>query len=90
MSASIRVTLRSYETVSDSLPQDRPLDGITGKPMVVELGPGTSVAGIFTKLPWLGPRDDTMLVFVNDQQEGLDYELRSGDILDLIAPIAGG
>ena len=58
----------------------------------MEVEPGTSVEGLLTKLPWLGldgSFDDMILVFVNGQQQALDYMLQSEDVLDLHTPAAG-
>jgi molybdopterin converting factor small subunit len=47
--------------------------------------------GMFKELPWLGkPLEDSILIFINAQQAALNDELRSGDVLDLITPAAGG
>ena len=91
MNASIKITIRSYDIISACLPADTLIDRKLGKPIVVDLKSGIDVEGMFKELPWLGnPIDDTILIFVNGQQAYLDQELRSGDILDLITPAAGG
>ena len=73
------------------LPEDMRLDYIMGKPIVVELEAGTTLAGMLEKLPWLGrPFEESILIFVNDQEEALGYELQSGDVLDLVTPAGGG
>ena len=91
MNASIKVTIRSYDIITATLPEDMRLDRELGKPIVVELQSGTNVEAMFEELPWLGnPLEDTILIFVNGEQAALSDELRSGDVLDLITPAAGG
>ena len=87
----IKITIRSYDVITASLPKDMRLDRSLGKPLVVELGEGAKVIDIFEKLPWLGrPFDDTILVFINGQAEKLNSELQSGDTIDLMTPSGGG
>ena len=91
MNASIKVTIRSYDIITATLPEDMRLDRKLGKPIVVELQSGTNVEAMFEELPWLGnPLEDTILIFINGEQAVLSDELRSGDVLDLITPAAGG
>ncbi len=91
MDALVRVRLRSYGVATTLMPEYMQLDHIMGKPIVVELEAGTTLGGMFEKLPWLGsPVEEVILVFVNDQETALNYELQSGDVIDLFTPAGGG
>ncbi len=87
----ITVKIRSF--FAAGLPDDLWSQFMSGNSLVVEVEPGTSVEGLLRKLPWLGlggSFDDMILVFVNDQQQALNYVLQSEDVLDLHIPASGG
>ena len=74
-----------------ALPEDLQQDFDAGRPLAVEVEPGTTIEGLFRKLPWLGsPFEEFIVVSVNGQQRGLDYVLQSEDAIDVIIPAAGG
>jgi molybdopterin converting factor small subunit len=62
--------------------------------LTIEVAPGTSVEGLFKKLPSLGPSvayDDMMIhVFVNGKLTGFDSVLEPGDVIDIHIPVSGG
>jgi hypothetical protein len=85
----ITIKIRSF--FAAVLPDDLWSQFISGNPLVVEVEPGTSVKGLLRELPWLGRSfDDMILVFVNGQEQALDYVLQSEDVVDLHIPASGG
>ena len=55
--------------------------------------PGTSIAGLLKKMPWLGldgSSDSMLVVFVNGQWQPIDYLLQEGDVIDIHTPVSGG
>lgn len=87
----ITIEIRSF--FAGGLPDDLWSQFISGNSLVVEVEPGTSVEGLLRKLPWLGlgeSFDDMILVFVNGQQQALNYVLQSEDVIDLHIPASGG
>jgi molybdopterin converting factor small subunit len=66
----------------------------SGKDLVLDLEAGTTVEGLLSVLPSLGPPesfDDMMMhVFVNGEARGFDYVLGRGDVVDIHLPASGG
>ena len=88
---TIEVTIRSFDVISASLPEDMSMDRIMGKPLVVELEQGARVVDIFTILPWLAnPIEDTVIVFINGEAATINSTLQTGDVLDIMTPSGGG
>jgi len=88
---TIEVTIRSFDVISASLPEDMSMDRIMGKPLVVELEQGARVVEIFTILPWLAnPIEDTVIVFINGEAATINSTLQAGDVLDIMTPSGGG
>lgn len=86
VSDMITVKLKSFDFGGASRPE-----GLDGKdphrPLEVEVEPGTNLEGLFK----LGnPRDNSIMAFVNGQQQGLDYRLQQDDMLDFLTPMGGG
>ena len=78
---TIEVTIRSYDAVTASLPEELRSDPNMGKPFVVELEENARVVDIFTKLPWLAnPIED------NDEAGTISSTLKAGDTLDIMTP----
>ncbi len=87
------ITIKIKSFFAGGLPDELWSQFISGNSLIVEVEPGTSVEGLLQKLPWLGlggSFDDMILVFVNGQQQALDYVLQSEDVLDLHIPASGG
>jgi len=85
------IKIRSY--FAAGLPDDLWSQFISGDSLVVEVEPGTSIEGLLRQMPWLGlggVSDDMILVFVNGQQQALNYVLQSEDVIDLHIPASGG
>jgi hypothetical protein len=89
--ALIKIKIGSF--FATLLPADLRSQLISGNSLVVEVEPGTSVEGLLRKLPWLGlggSSDSMLIVFVNGQQQYLNYVLQPEDVIDLHLPAAGG
>ena len=85
------IKIRSCGFMGAALPEDLQQDFAADKPLSVEVEPGTTIEGLFRKLPWLGsPFEEFIVVSVNDQQRELDYVLQPEDVIDVIIPAAGG
>ena len=85
------IKIRSCGFMGAGLPENLRSDFDSGRPLVVEIEPGTSIEGLFRKLPWLGrPFEEIIVVSVNGQQQELDYVLQPEDVIDIVIPAAGG
>lgn len=62
--------------------------------LILELEPGTTVHGVFLRLPAIGAPEnwsDLFLhVFVNHKVAGFDRVLEDNDVLDIHIPLTGG
>ena len=85
------IKIRSCGFMGATLPENLQPDFDSGRPLAIEVEPGTTIEGLFRKLPWLGsPFEEFIVVSVNGQQRELDYILQPEDVIDLIFPAAGG
>jgi molybdopterin converting factor small subunit len=87
----IKIKIKSFFAVG--LPDEILSQFMNGSSPVVEVEPGTSIAGLLRKMPWLGldgTSDSMLVVFVNDSWQPIDYMLQEGDEIDIHTPVSGG
>jgi hypothetical protein len=87
----IAVKVRSFG--AGELPDDLSAQLNSGQCLLVEVERGTTVEGLLRRIPPAGRGAsfrDTIVVFVNDQQQELDCVLQPEDVIDLHILAAGG
>lgn len=80
----VRVKLKSWWTAGG-----KHLPGmLTGEPVTIEVKPGTDVEGLLAELGM--SIDEVTVVFINGEQQTLEYVLQPDDEVSLFGPAAGG